>query len=31
MVTARDINDIQALKPDEQVLVLGLVKSFKIA
>lgn len=28
MVTARDINDIQALKPDEQVLVLGLVKSF---
>ena len=27
MVTARDINDIQALKPDEQ-LVLGLVKSF---
>ena len=28
MVTARDINDIQALKPDEQVLVLSLVKSF---
>ena len=27
MVTARDINDIQALKPDEQVLVLSLVKS----
>ena len=28
MVTARDISDIQALKPDEQVLVLSLVKSF---
>ncbi|MCM1180357.1 MAG: hypothetical protein NC347_08890 [Clostridium sp.] len=28
MVTARDINDIQALEPDEQVLVLSLVKSF---
>mgnify|MGYP000075473573 FL=1 len=28
MVTARDINDIQALKSDEQVLVLSLVKSF---
>lgn len=28
MVTARDINDIQALQPDEQVLVLSLVKSF---
>lgn len=28
MVTARDIKDIQALKPDEQVLVLSLVKSF---
>ena len=27
-LTARDINDIQALKPDEQVLVLSLVKSF---
>ncbi len=28
MVTARDISDIQALKPDEQVFVLSLVKSF---
>lgn len=28
MVTARDIKDIQALQPDEQVLVLSLVKSF---
>lgn len=28
MVTARDISDIQALQPDEQVLVLSLVKSF---
>lgn len=28
MVTARDIKDIQALEPDEQVLVLSLVKSF---
>ena len=28
MVTTRDINDIQALKPDEQVLVLSLVRSF---
>ena len=28
MVTARDMNDIQALQPDEQVLVLSLVKSF---
>ncbi len=28
MVTARDINDIQALQPEEQVLVLSLVKSF---
>ena len=28
MVTARDISDIQALKPEEQVLVLSLVKSF---
>lgn len=28
MVTAKDISDIQALKPDEQVLVLSLVKSF---
>lgn len=28
MVTARDISDIQALKPDEQVLVLSPVKSF---
>lgn len=28
MVTARDINDIQSLQPDEQVLVLSLVKSF---
>ena len=28
MVTARVINDIQALHPDEQVLVLSLVKSF---
>ena len=28
MVTARVINDIQALQPDEQVLVLSLVKSF---
>ena len=26
MVTARDIKDIQALQPDEQVLVLSLVK-----
>ncbi len=28
MVTTRDIKDIQALKPDEQVLVLSLVRSF---
>ncbi len=28
MVTARDISDIQALQPDEQVLVLSLVRSF---
>lgn len=28
MVTARDISDIQSLQPDEQVLVLSLVKSF---
>ena len=28
MVTTRDINDIQALKPYEQVLVLSLVRSF---
>ena len=28
MATARDINDVQALKPDEQVLLLSLVKSF---
>lgn len=25
---ARDISDIQSLQPDEQVLVLSLVKSF---
>lgn len=28
MVTARDISDIQMLQPDEQVVVLSLVKSF---
>ena len=28
MVTTGDIKDIQALKPDEQVLVLSLVRSF---
>ena len=27
MVTARDIKDIQALQPDEQVLVLSLINS----
>lgn len=28
MVSAKDINDIQSLKPEEQIVVLSLVRSF---